>query len=240
MTPVENQLQRLNGRTKEATAPLGAAKRLLTTEGTAAIALMAAAKDTLGEFHRWEPESVWLSFERQGITVPLNNWVKLQAALTLSFMPSFYWDGLVFEKTSLAFDGVIPNPATLEEATAAQLAWGVKEAEWIISQDPGNWTRDFEHEPRAYTAVVLHRSGYIVAPTQLVFGQHQLDEMNQYADGDLRHAIREKWVALDKTKMNIHAFTESPVDVQLARLAAVELHVQDREARAATDLAALT
>src|SRR6266542_3699820 len=108
---------------KQAAVDPGAARRLLTTPTTSALALLAAAQSLLGEFIAWEPETLWLELERRGLEVPVPNRAKLQAALALVLVPSFYWDAVVFEKTALAFDHIVPNPDALEEASSAPLAW---------------------------------------------------------------------------------------------------------------------
>lgn len=200
------------------------------------MALVPAAKEILGEFYAWEPESIWLTLTRQGVEVPDVNRAKLLAALTLYTVPSFYWDGIVFEKTALAFDGVIPNPEVLEEATSAQLAWAVKEAAWVKAyfNDPAV---EFQHEPKAYAAVVMHREGLVLAPAALEFAQALLEQMNR---GGVDKTDTEKaWAAIDKKTLATHTFSETPADVQLARLAAIELYVREREVRAKVDLARL-
>ena len=133
-------------REKTASADPGAAKRLLQAPETAAVALLPACKRLLGDMLTWEAESIWLELERRGLDVPVNNRVKLQAALTLHFVPSFYWDGIVFGNTAIAFDNEVPNPEALEEASAAQLAWAVKEAAWVKAW-LGDPTLTFDHEP---------------------------------------------------------------------------------------------
>jgi hypothetical protein len=196
-----------------------------------------AAKDVLGDFTNWEPESIWLELERRGLEIPTPNRVKLQAALALLLVPSFYWDGVVFEKTALAFDHVVTNPNALEEATSAQLAWAVKEAAWILAQH-GDPARDFGHEPTSYAAVVLHREGFVVAPEALALAQPQLDRLNG-SDENERARVVAAWAALDRRRLDTSAFAESPADVQLARLAVVELQVQDRKRQAGAELSAL-
>ena len=129
---------------KQAAIAPGAARRLLTTPTTSALALLAAAQSLLGEFIAWEPETLWLELERRGLEVPVPNRAKLQAALALVLVPSFYWDAVVFEKTALAFDHVVPNPGALEEATPAQLAWAAKEAARIVAHH-GDPPREFAH-----------------------------------------------------------------------------------------------
>lgn len=224
---------------KQAAVDPGAARRLLTAPMTSALALLVAAQSLLGEeFSAWEPETLWLELERRGLEVPLPDRAKLQAAVALVLVPSFYWDAVVFEKTALAFDHVVPNPGALEEATSAQLAWATTEAGRIVAQH-GDRPRDFTHEPAVYAAVVLNREGLLVAPEELAFAQPQLERLNRAGDVGLRERVKAAWRTLDKANLSTHAFAETPLDVQLARLAAVELHVREREAQAATDLAAL-
>lgn len=198
---------------------------------------MAAAKELLGDHHAWEPESVWLSLKERDIDLGSPNRAKLMAAVALIFVPSFYWDGIVFEKTALAFDGSVPNPDALEEASSGQLAWAVEEAAWIVAMNHGE-AQVFQHEPAAYAAVVLHREGMVLAPRQLSFAQDLLDEMNRGAK-DLKESVREKWEALKGVGLATRSYGETPEDVQLARLAAVERHVRERDEAAGTEVASL-
>ncbi len=215
----------------------GVAKQLLKAPGTCALALLVAVRDLAGaDWISWEPETVWLTLEALGVELPLENRGKIQAALALSCLTSFYWDGVVFEKTALAFEGRGTNPDTLEEATSAQLAWAVVEAAKVLSYF-GDQPLEFQHEPAAYASVVMHREGLVVAPEQLQFAQTQLDGLN-HNETNIEE-IKKEWAALDKKTLATHPFSEDPNGVQLAHLAAIALHVQDCEDRAAADLAAL-
>jgi hypothetical protein len=239
MALVEPELLRLRGRTKFASTPPREARKLLSHDGTAAVALMLATRHLIGDFHDWEPETLWLSLERDGIDVPLCNRDKLQAGIALLFVPSFYWDGIVFEKTAIAFDCFESNPDALEEASSAQLAWAVKEASWILAQHQpfGGVPHAFAHEPTAYSALVMHREGLVQAPKQLAFAQGALDRLN--TTSDLRTRVKERWDSLDKVNLADMNFEETEEDVQLARLAAIELHILDKEKNAAANLALL-
>jgi hypothetical protein len=236
MNLVESELLRLRGRTKFASTPPREARKLLTQDGTAAVALMLATRHLVGDFHDWEPETLWLTLEREGMEVPMCNRDKLQAGIALLFVPAFYWDGIVFEKTAIAFDCYESNPDALEEASSAQLAWAVKEAEWILTQHEGV-PHPFAHEPKAYSALVMHREGLVLAPKQLAFAQEALDRLNNASS--LRTRVEARWNSLDKTNLADTAFEETEEDVQLARLAAIELHILDKETNAANSLALL-
>lgn len=211
-----------------------ALKALLQDPGTSAIALMAAAQRLLGDFWAWEPESIWLELQHQGIDLPEGNRAKLTAAITLHLMPSFYWDALVFEKTALAFDGIAPNPDILEEASPSRLAWAVVEAGWILQKARAT-TWEFNSEPRAYAGVILLRAGFVLAPEQLSFAQGSLDR-ERFLSTPIRDEVKARWAKVDKNGLEKLVLTETTVDVQIARLAAVELHVRERRARAERDL----
>lgn len=212
------------------------AKSLLEDTSTAAVALLRATTLAIGEFLAWEPESIWLELHRQGVDLPEENRAKLMAAQTLRLVPSFYWDALVFEKTALALDGVMPASDILEEASPARLAWAVVEAAWIIREGrEASW--EFQHEPRAYAAVVLHRAGFVQAPEQLSFAQAWLDR--ERPDGHLREDVRERWARVGKDHLEQLTLGETAEDVQIARLATVELHVRERRAAAERALARL-
>ena len=213
-----------------------AAKSLLEDAGTPAVALMRAVTALIGEFLAWEPESIWLELHRQGVDVPEENRARIMAAQTLRLVPSFYWDGIVFEKTALAFAGIMPSADILEEASPARLAWAVVEAAWII-RDGREASWEFQHEPRAYAAVVLHRAGFVQAPEQLSFAQLWLNRERR--DDHLLEDVRARWTRVSKDHLEQLTLGETPEDVQIARLAAVELHVRERRAAVERALARL-
>lgn len=204
--------------------------------GTPAVVLVRATMAVVGEFLAWEPESIWLELHRQGVDLPEENRAKLMAAQTLRLVPSFYWDALVFEKTALAFAGVMPAPEILEEASPARLAWAVVEAAWIL-RDFREASWQFEHEPCAYAAVVLNRAGFVLAPEQLSFAQAWLDRERRH--GHLLEDTRSRWARVSKDHLEQLTLGETAEDVQIARLAAVELHVRERRAAAERALARL-
>jgi hypothetical protein len=209
-------------------------KDLLRNPDTAAVVLMKAAHALLGDFLTWEPESIWLELQHQGVDLPEGNRAKIQAAVALHLVPSFYWDGIVFEKTALAFDGMVPNPEILEEASPGKLAWAVIEAAWVIRLAK-NATWEFNSEPRAYAGVILSRAGFVLAPEQLAFAQPVLDRERFHKH--LHDEVKERWAQVSKDNLTALSLQETPVDVQIARLAAVELHVRERRAHAERDLA---
>jgi len=222
------------------------ARRIILSESSTAIGVLAAVKELLGECWHWEPETLWLELVAAGADPPVSNRAKIQAGVALMFVPAFYWDGIVFEKTALAFDGHPANPDRLEEAEPSQLAWAIEEAAQIVAWH-GDAPWSFVHEPTAYAAVIMHREGLVLAPSQLAFAQDNLDGLNckDLTEGEtcpttpIKKDAEKAWTALDKESMDAHAFPETPVGVQLARLAVIELHCRERRRQAAADLASL-
>lgn len=197
---------------------------------------MRATEMVLGDYVAWEPESIWEELGRQGIDVPIENHAKVMAGVALLLVPSFYWDAIVYEKTAIAFSGHVPSPDILEEASPAQLAWAVVEAGMILkTARAATW--EFGHEPRAYTGVVLARAGFALVPDALHFAQKALDR-ERPAD-DFRDVVAAKWRQVDKTRLHTLSLGETREDVQVARLAAIELHVRERTTTAERELGAL-
>lgn len=217
---------------------MSVAKELLRSRETSAIALLRAADTVLGSaWLAWEPESVWLELEHDGIVVPVEARDRLMAGVALRLVPAFYWDAVVFEKTCVAFDGRPAHVEILEEATPAQMAWGVVEAAWIRDRYDEQALK-LEHEPIAYASVVLDRAGFVLAPSQLSDVQDVLERRR--STSSLLDETKNRWSNVDKTALVELKLEETPIDVQIARLAAVELHVRTRRASAEAELARLS
>lgn len=212
------------------------AAELIRNPGTSAVALCEAVRHLLGDYLSWEPESIWLELEHHGVDVPTENRARIMAAVTLHLIPAFYWDAVVFEKTAVALHGHLPHPDILEEASPAQLSWAVEEAAWIVRLAKEHaW--EFQHEPRAYAGVILDRAGFAIAPEQLAFAQAVLDQRRD--DDGLRDEVATRWAKVRLGNLEQLALGEDRLDVQIARLAAVELHVRDRRRAAEQELSRL-
>jgi hypothetical protein len=216
-----------------------AAAQLLTDAGASASGCLHALELLCGPgFRTWEPETLWLTLDRQSIDPPVINRDKILAAITLSIVPAFWWEVHAFENTVLAFNHVVSLADALQEATPAQMAWGVFEAEMIYSEDAGE-KPSFDREPVIYVATVLHRAGYVRAPDLLQFAQRELDRLNRNGHGLTAADVDTAWKDLKKKPLEEKTLSETALDVQLGRLASVELHVQAQLTRMRADLRAL-
>lgn len=214
--------------------PEAEARAILLDPTSTASGIDAAIRKLLDAVSSFEPESIWLDLAARGIDPPLENRAKLLAAVTMETMPIFWWDGMAFEKTAIAFSSIIPQPDILQEASPAQIAWAVCEGRSLrlrLNLD----VPEFEHEPAAYGAVVLNRGGFVVAPEELSFCQSRLDDLTR-GNKDLKERVRKEWTQLGETTLTTHPFLETDVGVQLARLASVKLYVDMMTHRAAEEI----
>lgn len=225
-----------------------AAAELLRDPEASATGCFRATEVLCGEhFRGWEPETIWLTLERHSVDVPVINRDKILAAATITITPYFWWDAHIYENTALAFNNIVSNPEVIQEATPGQLAWGVYEAELLFSaaapDGPKEWGSqkpEFDREPVMYTACVLHRAGYVLAPDLLSFAQRELDHLNKDGVNITKDQIRDTWRTLKKQPHLEESLGESALDMALGRLASVELHVQERLRRYTDDIKRIT
>ena len=180
--------------------------------------------------YAWEPESIWLGLDDYGIDATTMQRDKILAALTLAMNPAFYRDAGIFENTCLAFNNVPVFASVIQEASPSEMCWGCYEAELIV-QRAGMTHLEFDYEPAKYAAFSLHRSGFVLAPELLAFCQEELDKLSRLKRKDnddfkaaVVHALAEAQSKSDGTE---HPLEETEIDVQVGRLLAANLHVDD-------------
>lgn len=214
-------------------------REILSKEDATATAIYEAAKRLLGpSFIAWEPESIWLEIDDHGVNMDEVNRDKLMAATTLIQTGGFYWDASMFENTALAFNDLPVVPDAIQEATPAQLSWAVLEAKLLLHREMQE-AGEFDHEPARYAAVSMYRTGFILAPELLEFAQDELDKLNQ-GNTELKEQIRKRWASLDKSKLSELDLAETPIDVQIGYLAAVQLYVEKMARQLKAGLASLS
>jgi hypothetical protein len=217
------------------------AEAMLRDPHTTATGCFRAAEVLCGNgFRAWEPDSLWLTLDRRGVDVPLLNRDKLLAAVTMSIVPAFWWEVNAFENTIMAFNNVVSNPEIMQEATPAQIAWAVYEAELLYGQiDDMEDTPYFDREPVLYTAVVLHRAGFLRPPDILGFAQTALQEMNKNGTEVSLNDLDTAWSKMRKMDLDGINLGETPLEIQLGRLAAVQLYIEERRQQYGEDVSRL-
>ena len=97
------------------------AKKLLQDlpEDCPAAVIYAAVRALYGvQIQDWEPETFWLTLQKDDIDLDNEARNKLEAALTLQTNLAFYWDNLVFQNTVQALNGMPFDPDALQEPSA--------------------------------------------------------------------------------------------------------------------------
>jgi len=220
----------------------GVARYLISrTPETAASALLMALRTLYGiDALFWEPETIWLTLEKDNIDAQAEDRDKIQAALTLIHNPAFFWDNLVFQRTVQAFNNQLFDSETLQECHPAHMAWAVYEATLIRGLDPGDaGVAEIDEDVQQYMAVCLKRAGFVYPPEQLSMVEDNLANMLPKDQWPFIEKVKKTWGRLSKKALPERIFQEDPLDVQLARLAAVYEYVKERGKFMAGDIVAL-
>jgi hypothetical protein len=232
------------GMLKTAAAVLSAREMLQNPHQATAVGLYLAAKALYGEdLLQWEPETLWLTLEKDKIDLTELERNKLQAAITLTTNPAFYWDNLVFQRTVHALCEEYYDSESLLECSVAHMCWAVYEAGILRGLDQETpQIPEFDEDVQQYVAVCLSRAGYALPPPPLVeFCEDNLDAL--FAKGsefaELKKELKYAWAKLDKSALERTEFSEDALGIQLSRLSFCYLYVSERADAVAADLAKL-
>lgn len=202
-----------------------AAKALLRSEEATASACYKALDILLGSgWLSWEPESIWLDLNQDYIDVPVVNREKIMAARSLITTGRFWFDAQAFEKTAISFNNELNTHFGVEDAPVMFIHWAVFESD-LLHKEVEGMTLEFDREPIKYTAIQLHREGFLIAPEMLSRAEPDLFKLNKAHDAELSKKIRQLWATVPPEEdLTGVRFTETIIGVQLARLAMVHVH----------------
>jgi len=228
---------------KTASRDAHALEVLRTANERCATALYLAARTLFGvQITAWEPETIWLTLERQEhISLGRLSRNKLQAAITLVVNPAFYWDSLVFQRTAQALNGEPFDPDALQEVAPSDQCWAVYEASIIRGLDldvPA--TPDYDDDVQSYTAVCLKRDGFVLPPDQLLYAKDALQQQYPKDAREFATLVANSWAQIKKEDLQERKFPETPLGVQLAYLAGCKLFVEERAQSLAKDIGPFT
>jgi hypothetical protein len=213
------------------------AKDILRDADSPTFACLKAADHLLtNQWLAWEPETVWLELNHLGVTVPVGNRSQLLAGRSLILTGRHFYDALVYEKTCITFNNEEPNYDALDDAPVEFMAATHDEVQ-RISLTYLDETYDYDREPVEYTAVQLYRAGLVYAPESLQWAQARLDSHYPKETQNLKKEVMEAWAAAPKDKLSDTAYPETPVGVQLAKLAVIQLFVEQKRARLTRQMA---
>jgi len=213
------------------TANVSPAKELLKQlTGRSPVAIIMALRLLHGQgFIEWEPETLWLTLEHDGISTTAEDRHKIQAAITLLKNPAFFWDSIVFQRTVQAFDEEVTDPDSLVEPHAAVMSWAIYSAIAVRRLDEeDNVVPEFDEDVQAFVAVCLRRQGFVLAPEYLDFSQEVLDKQWAKKDASFTKEVKDAFEHLDKSALAHTEFAEDPLGVQLAQLSGCHLYLAEK------------
>ena len=188
----------------------------------------------------WEPETLWLTLLKDGIDLPAAERNKIQAAMTLQLVPSFYWDSIAFQQVVQAFNGELFDPEAFQEPHPAHMEWSAYEAGVLRGLDPeDHGIPEFDEDVQMFTAVVLKRAGHMVAPEGLSFADEALTGLQLPATREEKKEIARAWKALDKTELEHVQFGEDQRGVQLSKLSSCYLYRKQMSDQLSSELVTL-
>lgn len=211
---------------------------LTTPEGRSATALLMAIRTLYSiEALYWEPETLWITMDKDGFDLSEEARDAVQAAISVIRNPSFFFDNLVFQRTTQAFNNELYDPESLQECNAAHMAWAVYEASLLRGMDPETQdVPEIDEDVQQYMAVCLQRGGFVCPPDQLsMVASNLLHLLAKGAEAQAKE-VKKSWAHLDKEALQDRNFPEDPLGVQLAKLSACYLYVKERAESLATDV----
>jgi len=219
-----------------------ARKYLREGDERSAAALLMALRTLHGiESFYWEPETIWLTLERDDhLDMEELGRNKLQAAITLIVNPAFFWDNLVFQRTVQALNGEPFDPEALQECHPGYMSWAVYESGLIRGLDPEEpVSAELDEDVQQYVAVCLKRAGYVYPPNQLIAVADNLEKILPRETKPFIDQVKKSWEHLDKGALSERTFQEDPLDVQLAQLASCYEYVRERANEMASEILSL-
>jgi hypothetical protein len=214
---------------------------LLTPEGRSAIALLMSIRQLYGiESFYWEPETLWITLQKDGLDISDLNKDKIQAALSIIHNPAFFWDNLVFQRTVQSFNDVIYDANTLQECQPAHICWALYEASLLRGLDPDtSAVPELDEDVRTYCAVCLRRAGMVCPPNIISHIAPYLSALYPNESEEFIQLVKKSWDHLNKSTLKERSYSENPLDVQLAQLAACTLYEKSRAAAMASEVLSL-
>jgi hypothetical protein len=197
------------------------------SENATAIALLMALRNLYSiDVLFWEPETIWLTVEKDGIPIDNLDREKIQAAITLLINPAFFWDNLLFQRTVQALNGVPYDPQALQECGVPEMCWAVYEATLLRTLDPDDKAiPEFDEDVQQYIAVCLKNAGYVYPPDQLIFAADNLQKMLPPEAAAFSTRVKNSWEHIPKDTLRDRKFSEDALGVQLSKLAACYIFV---------------
>lgn len=204
--------------------------RLFSVKGTHPMRLGEALRDRYHtDWLEWEPETLWWAIRKDFGPVGDITRDKVMALRTAANtdLPWLDWD--VFENCCLAWNNIKAIFGAYQPMAPGEMAFGVQIMREIRADEA------FDDEVIAYMAAILEERGFAYAPEEWFPGvQALLDRRPDSAP--LRDAVAKVWAKASKIDpRQIEWREDNPIDMQVLRLAAIQLHLLEKAALRAGD-----
>lgn len=197
------------------------------------VAWKAVSKAFGHDVELWEPDTFRLELHRRGIDPNEALMAKLMAAQTIKTTHTFAHDYDVLFAFSLCCDGVPAACDAHHHPTVEQLCWAIHEID-RIAEKPLSHDEGFDpDEIDPAVAVVLLEEGFAIPPLELDFCRDVLNRMS-HADPLFRGEVTHAWEPYEHADpealhSKLDGLPETPLNVQLHRLADVKRYVSEKE-----------
>lgn len=205
----------------------------LFEENTPVSVLLIALRKHFGdEVLGWEPETVFMELEEDGVQMTERLRDKIHCGFFLSLQPDFMNDALAFENCVRALNGLSVNWSIWQKPDIAHICWGVRQGLMILSNSDQDLPSDgeFSDEVELYIATALHHDHYFMAPDILSFSQEILDKYNNNGDIVMPH-LKKRWdevsKALEKGE-DLDLEEDELLDIQAGKLAGCWSYMFDK------------
>lgn len=211
------------------------AAALFTDQEALASPLCTAAERLFGDgWLLWEPQTLWRELEELGAPPTVKNREQLMAGRGVRVHGRAYYDALVFDRTTRAFNQDDPEHAIDMGQNIGHAAWAVDEMRRIDHDDQSHV---FDREITGLIACGLHLTGWVLAPTELGFAQAQLDRLGNVDQRQLKARVEDVRAQAAGLAVRNIPYPETPVGVQMARIGSVQAYVEARAQRREQQLA---
>lgn len=176
------------------------------------------------EWVEWLPETLWESIRRDIGPLSEVSKNKIQA-LALSLATNVPWqDWTTFENCGRSFNDSIPVFGQIQPLSPAETAYTITLLK-VINDYP------FSDEVLGYIASVCLYNGIVYAPPEWFDGAQEFVDKQAKSSG-LKNKIKSAWKKVSKRPLvDVEFDVENPVDVQIAKLWAVQEYLRDKESR---------
>ena len=217
-----------------------AAKKVVQDPSASASLLLVATKHLLEPgFFAWDPDTVVEELERLGL--PGGQEERVRTVLALVASHQYLVDYRVFGATVEVLTDGQSIPGRIPQPSVEALAWASFEMQLLgallDAPEQEGEIPAFGDDVPPYVAAVLADQGYVTTPDFLGFAASELTYLLNPEARDLALKTKDAWDRTPKESIESRSFDDTPLGVQLQRLAEIRLYLKSRADAVINELA---